>query len=105
MDKIVIKGRERLKRGELMNFTDLPVERQEIFKKIKKSINEIIDADVYVYGSHNHGYWDEESDYDVIVSGETIGLTINLTDKVITEIGVKTDILFRKNNLKYILIP
>ena len=105
MDKIVIKGRERLKRGELINFTDLPVERQEIFKKIKKSINEIIDVNVYVYGSHNHGYWDEQSDYDVIVFGENRNLTINLTDKVISEVGVKTDILFRENNLRYILIP
>jgi predicted nucleotidyltransferase len=102
MDKIVIKSRERLKRGKLMSFTDLPVEKQEIFKNIKKSINEILDTDVYVYGSHNHGYWDEESDYDVMVSTEN---SVNLIDKVRTEIGVKIDILFGENNLGYILIP
>lgn len=89
-------------RGRLNSFTDLPVEKQEVFKNIKKSINEVIDVDVYVYGSHNHGYWDEESDYDVMIFSENY---VDLNDKVRTEVGVKTDILFGKNNLGYVAIP
>lgn len=102
MNKMVVKGRERLIRGRLTCFTDLPLEKQEVFKKIKKSINEIIDADVYVFGSYNHGYWDEESDYDVMVFSENY---VNLSDKVRTEVGVKIDVLFSKNNMGYVEIP
>jgi predicted nucleotidyltransferase len=102
MNKMIVKGRERLMRGRLNSFTDLPVEKQEVFKNIKKSINEVIDVDVYVYGSHNHGYWDEESDYDVMIFSENY---VDLNDKVRTEVGVKTDILFGKNNLGYVAIP
>lgn len=102
MNKMVVKGRERLIRGRLTCFTDLPIEKQEIFKKIKKSINEIIDVDVYVFGSYNHGYWDEESDYDVIIFSHDY---VDLSDKVRTEVGVKTDILFGQNNAEYVVIP
>jgi predicted nucleotidyltransferase len=102
MNKMVVKGRERLIRGKLINFTDLPIEKQEIFKKIKKSINEVINVDVYIFGSYNHGYWDEESDYDVMIFSKDY---VDLSDKVRTEVGVKTDILFNENNLDYVMIP
>ncbi len=99
---MVVKGRERLIRGKLISFTDLPIEKQEVFKNIKKSINEVINVDVYVFGSYNHGYWDEESDYDVMIFNQDY---VDLSDKVRTEVGVKTDILFGKNNLDYVAIP
>jgi predicted nucleotidyltransferase len=102
MNKMVVKGRERLIRGKLISFTDLPIEKQEVFKNIKKSINEVINVDVYVFGSYNHGYWDEESDYDVMIFNQDY---VDLSDKVRTEVGVKTDILFGKNNLDYVAIP
>jgi hypothetical protein len=35
---MVIKGRERIVRRKIKNFTDLPVDKQEVFKKIKQII-------------------------------------------------------------------
>lgn len=102
MNKIVVKGRERLMRGKLSNFTDLPVEKQNIFKKIKHSINEYFSTEVYVFGSHNHGYWDEQSDYDVIVINNNY---IDILDSIREIVGVKVDIMFSKDNIGYIAIP
>jgi len=101
-NKMIVKGRERLIRGKLENFTGLPVEKQEIFKQIKKLINEVSDTEVYVFGSHSHGYWDEESDYDVIIFNE---ININIIENVKNKIGLKVDVLFGKNNIGYVAIP
>ena len=71
MEKIIIiKGRHRTYRGGLQNFTDLPLEKQKIFNNIKAKVEEILEkpTDVYVFGSHHHGYWDDQSDYDVLLS-------------------------------------
>jgi predicted nucleotidyltransferase len=77
-------------------------DKQDIFKKIKTEINKHINSDVYVFGSHNHGYSDEESDYDVIIFNENY---IDITKQIRNEVGVKVDILFGKNNLDYVAIP
>jgi predicted nucleotidyltransferase len=102
MNKITIKGRERKYIGKLEKFSDLPTYKQDIFKKIKTEINKHINSDVYVFGSHNHGYSDEESDYDVIIFNENY---IDITKQIRNEVGVKVDILFGKNNLDYVAIP
>lgn len=99
---MVIKGRERIMRGKLENFSDLPIEKQIIFKKIKESINKFLKTEVYIFGSYNHGYWDEESDYDVVVFSENV---MNIAANIREEVGVKIDLLFGKNNLGYIAIP
>ena len=99
---MVIKGRERVMRGKLENFSDLPIEKQIIFKKIKESINKFLKTEVYIFGSYNHGYWDEESDYDVVVFSENV---MNIAANIREEVGVKIDLLFGKNNLGYIAIP
>jgi predicted nucleotidyltransferase len=99
---MVIKGRERIVRGKLNNFTDLPVDKQEVFKKIKETINEHISTEVYVFGSYNHGYWDEQSDYDVIVLNDNY---IDMLDIIRGKVGVKIDIMFSKDNMGYIAIP
>lgn len=99
---MVIKGRERIMRGKLENFSDLPIEKQIIFKKIKESINKFLETEVYIFGSYNHGYWDEESDYDVIVFTEKI---MDIANHLREELGIKIDLLFGKNNLGYIQIP
>jgi predicted nucleotidyltransferase len=64
------KGRERPDRGMLKAFDDLPKERQEVFRNIKKIVNSYFkkDVEVYVGGSHFYGYWDDLSDYDVNIS-------------------------------------
>jgi predicted nucleotidyltransferase len=99
---MVIKGRERIVRGKLNNFTDLPVDKQEVFKKIKETINEHISTEVYVFGSYNHGYWDEQSDYDVIVLNDNY---IDMLEIIRGKVGVKIDIMFSKDNMGYIAIP
>jgi predicted nucleotidyltransferase len=100
--KINIKGRDRNYIGRLEKFSDLPTYKQDIFKKIKTEINKHINADVYVFGSHNHGYSDEESDYDVIIFNEKY---IDITKQIRDEVGVKVDIMFSKNNTGYVVIP
>jgi predicted nucleotidyltransferase len=102
MNKITIKGRERKYIGKLEKFSDLPTYKQDIFKKIKTEINKHINSDVYVFGSHNHGYSDEESDYDVIIFNENY---IDITKQIRNEVGVKVDIMFSKNNTGYVVIP
>jgi predicted nucleotidyltransferase len=102
MNKITIKGRERKYIGKLEKFSDLPTYKQDIFKKIKTEINKHINSDVYVFGSHNHGYSDEESDYDVIIFNENY---IDITKQIRNEVGVKVDIMFSKNNTEYVVIP
>jgi len=102
MNKTIIKGRERLNRGKLNSFSELPIDKQEIFKKIKESLKKYLTTEVFVFGSYNHGYWDEESDYDVIVFNE---IHIDIRDKIREEVGVKVDVMFGKNNIGYIPIP
>jgi predicted nucleotidyltransferase len=102
MNKMIYKGRERIVRDRLRNFTDLPVEKQDIFKKIKQTINEYISTEVYVFGSYNHGYWDEESDYDVIIPSTDY---VDILDITREKVGVKVDLMFSKYNMEYIAIP
>ena len=101
MNKMVVKGRERLIRGKLNNFYDLPIEKQNVFKKIKEVINKHMDCEVYIFGSYNHGYWDEESDYDVVVFNQNY---VNISNMVREEVGVKIDIMFARDNDGYIAI-
>lgn len=62
---MVYKGRERIDRGKLKSFYDLPEKHQKIFSEIKNALD--VD-DVYVFGSFYHGFWDEFSDYDVTIN-------------------------------------
>lgn len=102
MNKMVVKGRERIIRGKLNSFSELPIEKQEIFKKIKEHINKHIKCDVHIFGSYNHGYWDDQSDYDVIVFNQTY---IDIVNPIREELGVKIDIMFARDNVGYIAIP
>ena len=102
MNKMVVKGRERLIRGKLNSFSELPIEKQNIFKKIKEAINKHINCDVHIFGSYNHGYWDEESDYDVVVFNQNY---IDISNLIREEVGVKIDIMFARDNVGYIAIP
>jgi predicted nucleotidyltransferase len=105
MDKIVIKGRERKYRGILSNFFDLSIEKQEIFLNIKKSISEYFnkEIDVYIWGSHKHGFWDEQSDYDVIIY-EMVDIS-EVQKKITEKLGVKVEINPMRKRLSEILIP
>ena len=68
--KVLYNGRERDRRGQITNFEDLPIEIKDNFKKIKESIEKYFnkEMDVRVIGSHLEGYYDEFSDYDVVIN-------------------------------------
>ena len=73
LHKIYRKGRERIMRGRLKSFDDLPSPHQKNFIEIKKTLVEIYgkEIEVSVFGSFYHGFWDELSDYDVLVNEKT----------------------------------
>lgn len=58
---------------------------------------------VFVFGSYKHGYWDEFSDYDVILGAEHNCFELN---KIINEkMGVKVNIIASNKDISQILIP
>ena len=107
METISYKNRERLVRGPLQNFNDLPEHAKENFIKIKNFFNEYYgkSVDVYIFGSFYHGFWDEFSDYDVLIY-ETNN-SVNFTGLIQNSLGIKVDVLIQKIKMDYykILIP
>jgi DNA polymerase sigma len=101
---ITHKGRQRLHRGLLENFSDLPIDKQNNFKIIKQAIEEILNDkfNMYVFGSFNHGFWDEESDYDVNLIGKS---NVNLNDIISQKTNLKVNVFFTENKLGNIMIP
>jgi predicted nucleotidyltransferase len=68
MNKIIYKKRERIDRGKLKSFNDLPEEIKLKFSEIKYQINESNpNVKCYVMGSYYWGFWDEMSDLDIVV--------------------------------------
>jgi len=90
---MIHKGRERELRGRLKSFEELPTEKQKVFKTIKDKVEEIVGKklDVYVFGSHHHGYWDELSDYDILIDGFT---GIDLQTMLKETLHYKIDVLY-----------
>lgn len=104
METIKVKNRLRTFKGKLKDFNDLPIDKQKIFINIKEKINEILGkkVEIYIYGSYHHGYWDDESDYDIlIISEEKPGLQ----DKLREITNLKVDVMFSPTELELILIP
>lgn len=103
--KIVVKGRERLNREPLKNFKDLPEDKQENFIKIKKILNEYFNKnnDVFVFGSFKHGYWDEFSDYDVIIYENCN--TKYLDDLISKKLDLKVNVKYFEKKVGEVLIP
>ena len=95
MEKITYKNRERTDRGILESFNELPLEIQKIFLEIKEKILELsnIDNRVLIYGSYLKGYWDEFSDYDIIIIGN---ITYNEVLKIKESFDFKLDIVTSK---------
>jgi len=105
MEKRLYKGRERLVRGRLKTFEDLPIEVQNDFKIIKETIIENLgrELDVFVFGSYNHGNWDELSDYDVIINENP--LNVNLPKLTSDKLGRQVHVLATPHKVANILIP
>ena len=96
------KGREREFRGQLKNFEDLPLERQENFRVIKQLIFEVLgEVPVFIFGSHYHGFWDEFSDYDVVVlSTEKPNIDAMINEKT----NLKTNVFYLNEEMGLISI-
>lgn len=96
----------RLTRGKLKNFEDLPIDVKSNFKNIKKNIDSLYNkkVDVEIFGSFYRGNWCESSDYDVVIIEP--GLNCFVVSKTITEkLGFKVDIFYSKQKINTILIP
>ena len=104
-DKIIIKNRLRTKRGKLMSFDDLPIKAKEDFINIKKKLIEYYNKnlDVYVFGSYFHGFWDELSDYDVIINESRI--SVDLDERIYKDVNLKVNVLCINKQFSDILIP
>ena len=99
MNKVLYNGRERDRRGQISNFEDLPIEVKGNFKKIKESIEKYFnkEMDVRVVGSHLEGYYDEFSNYDVVIEEECN--IVELNEIVLNECQLNVNIVF--DTIKY----
>jgi predicted nucleotidyltransferase len=99
MNKVLYNGRERDRRGQISNFEDLPIEVKDNFKKVKESIEKHFnkEMDVRVIGSHLEGYYDELSDYDVVIEEECN--IIELEEIVSNECQLNVNVIF--DTIKY----
>jgi len=105
-ETIFYKNRLRINRGELKNFKDLPEDVKINFINIKNKIIEIIDEkiEVQVFGSYFHGFWDNESDYDVSIIKNINNETLKY---IIAKLQIDYDIRvhIKITNRKTITIP
>lgn len=94
------KNREREYRGITKEFSELPISAQNDFiaaKEYVKSIDKRVE-DVYVYGSYHWGFYDSESDYDIVLDGS---LKTDfpcdkyvLNDRIKKDININVDMLY-----------
>jgi len=104
--KVIYKNRERDRRGQVKLFNDLPIDVQQKFIGIKNYINGYLNRtiEVYIYGSFYWGYWDEFSNYDVIVR-EDIN-TSEVSQLILSELGIDNNVIFNTEiNRATIQIP
>jgi predicted nucleotidyltransferase len=99
MKKIVRKNRIRPLRDKLIGFDGLPKEHQDNFLIIKKVLSDILgeNTNVYVFGSFYWGFWDEESDYDVLLDYVYNGFKI---DERFEGVAKAKEILKNEHGLK-----
>ena len=105
-ETVYYKNRLRLNRGELKDFNDLPEEVKNNFIKIKNEIIEVINEkiEVQLFGSYFHGFWDEQSDYDVsIVKNINYKTLAYIVSKLRIDYGLNVHI--KITNRKTITIP
>jgi predicted nucleotidyltransferase len=78
------------------------LERQKNFRLIKEIIIEVLgNVPVFVFGSHYHGFWDEFSDYDVMVlSLEKPNIEAMINEKT----NLKTNVFYLNEEMGLISI-
>jgi len=99
MTKVLYNGRERDRRGHNANFEDLPIEVKNNFKKIKESIEKYFnkEMDVRVIGSYLEGYYDEFSNYNVVIEEDCN--IVELNEIVSNECELNVSVVF--DTIKY----
>lgn len=102
---MLYKGRDRILRGKIKSFEDLPDYAKINFKLIKDSVCKLLakEVEVFVYGSFLHGYWDKDSDFDVIINDECD--TLFIEESIINELGIKNNVLVSNTKIGLVLIP
>jgi hypothetical protein len=99
------KNSNRLSRGKLQKFEDLPDFAKENFKIIKIYLKKFLNKDVKVYvkGSFYWGFWNENSDYDVSLN-EYINEK-EFKNFILQYINIKVDILPLVSEIDSVEIP
>jgi len=97
------KGRDRVYKGKLKNFKDLPFCIQAKFKLMAYEINNILGRKIesYVYGSYYWGWWDNESDLDIRLHTVDFPITsIEFKNRMIDKYNYKVDLMIMKEPLE-----
>jgi len=97
--KVLYNGRERDRRGQIAIFEDLPIGVKDNFKKIKESIEKHFnkEMDVRVIGSFLEGYYDESSNYNVVIDENTN--LMELEESILNEHQINVNVVF--DTIKY----
>lgn len=96
-------NRERIRRGKLQAFTELPFCAQEKFRLIAKEVKELDPSveNVFVYGSYYWGFWDKESDYDVRINTRKYPIpTGEFKNRIYQKYGIKADLMVMSEPIK-----
>ena len=83
--------------------SDLPIKVQEDFRTIASIIKHHLkkDIDVYVFGSYFHGWWNDDSDYDIIIHEKC---NLDELKDLFHHLDKKVDIIIPYNKIKTLLI-
>jgi predicted nucleotidyltransferase len=112
--EIIKDGRVRVRRGQITDFNDLPSSVTENFIRIKEFINQHFnkEIDVRVIGSHLEGYYDEFSDYDVVIDELPDNVVVNeemnleeLESIVSDELGFDVNVIYHTYKYSPLIIP
>lgn len=104
------KGRQRMNRGKLQKFEDLPLCKQINFKIIANKIKDLDSTvkEVFVFGSYFWGNWDSESDYDVRIHQSFKGSYTGLKNELLKTYKLKVDLMALKQpkiEMNLVVIP
>lgn len=104
------KGRQRINRGKLQKFEDLPLCKQINFKIIANKIKDLDSTvkEVFVFGSYFWGNWDSESDYDVRIHQSFKGSYTDLKNELLKIYKLKVDLMTLKQpriEMNLVVVP
>lgn len=95
------KGRIRERRGTTKSFDAIPVSAQERFKILKEEVKKLTPTvdKVYVFGSFHWGWYDEHSDYDLVIPMQEVTFgKEEFTDYIKEKHGFLADIQMKRRD-------